>query len=81
MYAGLRQYGYIGASRLYAEMELDCFFAQIIGAKDSLLMRINEKLGLGVDDKVVNLDEVYNRLKSQDKEYIVKELKTLKSKR
>ena len=54
-----KQYGHIGANRLYAEMELDCFFAQIIGAKDSLLMRINEKLGLGIDDKVVNLDEVY----------------------
>lgn len=55
-----KKYGHImGKGRIYAEMELDCYFAQIIGAKDSLLMRINEDVGLGIDDKNVNLDEVF----------------------
>jgi hypothetical protein len=40
------KHGHImGRRRISAEMELDCYFAQIIGAKDSLLIRINEKVG------------------------------------
>src|SRR2546422_2622620 len=36
-----RKYGHIaGRGKMYAEMEIDCFFAQIIGAKDSLLTKI-----------------------------------------
>jgi hypothetical protein len=72
------KHGHImGRRRIGAEMELDCYFAQIIGAKDLLLMRINEKVGLGINDKDVNLDVVYERLKSQGKEDLVKELKSL----
>lgn len=40
--------GIMGNRRVYAEIEIDCFFAQIIGTKDSLLVQINEKLGLGL---------------------------------
>jgi hypothetical protein len=44
-------------------MEIDCFFAQIIGAKDSLLVKINEKFDLNIPINEVNLDTVYRKLK------------------
>ena len=72
-----KKHGHIGKRRLYAEMEIDCFFAQIVGAKDSLLMKINEELKLGIDVREVDLDEVYTKLKWTNKEHILKELKTL----
>ena len=44
-------------------MEVDSFFAQIIGAKDSLLVQINEKLGLAIPLKNVSLyrNSVYDK--------------------
>lgn len=47
------QYGGImGINRIYAEDELDCYFAQLIGAKDALLMLINKKTGLNLHEKM-----------------------------
>jgi hypothetical protein len=40
--------GIAGKYKIYAEDELDCFFAQIIGARDSLLILINDELVLGL---------------------------------
>jgi hypothetical protein len=55
--------GIITKNRICAEMEIDCFFAQIIGAKDSLLVKINEKFGFNMPINEVNLDTVYCKLK------------------
>ncbi len=42
------KYNNILSDRLNSEQEIDCFFAQLIGAKDALLVHINEKLNLGL---------------------------------
>jgi hypothetical protein len=55
----------IGEGRINAEMELDCYFAQIIGAKDSLLMRINEKIGLSEIPAQTHLILIMPPLKDQ----------------
>jgi hypothetical protein len=57
------KHGIITKNRIYAEMEIDYFFAQIIGAKDSLLVKINEKFDLNIPINEVNLDTVYRKLK------------------
>ena len=57
-------------------MEIDCFFAQIIGAKDSLPVQINEKLGLAIPHKKVDLDSVYDK-KPIKKEHLLADLKTM----
>lgn len=43
-----RKYNNILSDRLNSEQEIDCFFAQLIGAKDALLVHINGKLNLGI---------------------------------
>lgn len=48
-------------------MEIDCFLAQILGARDSFLFQINQKLGLGVDDKNVELGSVQAELSKKGK--------------
>ncbi len=63
--------------RVNAEMEIDCFFAELIGAKDSLLIYINEKLNLGLTLKDVTLDKVNSKLKAMQKQDIVEELNKL----
>jgi hypothetical protein len=63
-----KRYGTImGKGRIYAEMEIDCFFAQIMGAKDSLLVQINEKLKLGLPIDMVELGLINNKLNSINK--------------
>ena len=59
--------GIMGRRRVYAEMEIDCFFAQIIGAKDSLLVQINEKLGLGLSIQNAKVENINPKLKSLNK--------------
>jgi hypothetical protein len=48
-------------------VEIDCFLAQILGARDSFLFQINQKLELGVDDKNVELGSVQAELSKEGK--------------
>jgi len=66
--------------RINAEMEIDCFFAQTIGAKDSLLIHINEKLNLGIPIEDVNLESINAKIKRTDKQPVLDELNKLSSK-
>ena len=63
---------------IYAEDELDCYFAQILGARDALLMLINEKLLLNLLEKDVNVESIKKELKIK-KQNILKELNDLSS--
>src|SRR5918994_6535754 len=60
--------GIMGINRIYAEDELDCYFAQIIGARDALLMLINEKFDLKLSEKEVELGSIYRELKNKGKQ-------------
>jgi hypothetical protein len=73
------KYGIITKNRVYAEMEIDCFFAQIIGATDSLLVKINEKFGFNISINEVNLDTVYSKLKCIGRGDLLADLKTMAS--
>src|SRR5918996_2389227 len=69
--------GIMGKNRIYAEDELDCYFAQIIGAKDSLLMSINGNLKLNIPEDKVTLKTVSEKLEKIDKQEIIDELNAL----
>ena len=69
--------GIMGINRIYAEDELDCYFAQIIGARDALLMLINEKLHLKLLEKDVNVESIKKELTKIKKQNILKELDVL----
>jgi hypothetical protein len=61
-------------TRIFTELEIDCFFSQIVGAKDSLLFQINEKLGLGILFKDVEIGRVQGELGKKGKEKLLKKL-------
>lgn len=61
-------------TRISAEIEIDCFLAQIIGAKDSLLFQINKKLRLGIADKDVDVGRVQTELNNNGKGNLLKSL-------
>jgi hypothetical protein len=63
--------GIMGKHRIYAEDELDCYFAQITGARDALLMLINEKLHLNLSEKNVHVKSINEKLESQNKKHIL----------
>ena len=71
--------GIMGKNRIYAEDELDCYFAQIIGARDALLMLINEKLHLNLLEKDVGVESIKKELNRIKKQNIIKELDDLSS--
>jgi Cthe_2314-like HEPN len=71
------KYGIITKDRVYAEMEIDCFFAQIIGAADSLLFKINERFSLNITPNKIDLDSVYQKLKSIDRGDLLADLKKM----
>lgn len=71
--------GIMGKNRIYAEDELDCYFAQILGARDALLMLINEKFDLGLSEKDVELGSINRELKSIGKQNIIDKLNKLSS--
>lgn len=66
--------GIMGKYRIYAESELDCYFAQIIGARDSLPILVNNKLRLGINEKKVDIHSINRKLKERGKQYILKDL-------
>lgn len=51
-------------SRIRFEDELECLLAHLIGARDALLMRIRDKLGLPLKDNEVCLSNINRELKS-----------------
>jgi hypothetical protein len=71
--------GIMGKNRIYAEDELDYYFAQILGARDALLMLINEKFDLGLSEKDVELGSINRELKSIGKQNIIDKLNKLSS--
>src|SRR5690242_13274905 len=63
------KYGNIAViqARLQVEMEIDSFFAEIIGAVNSLLLKINEKFELGLDNNQADFERVQSGLSSRTK--------------
>lgn len=72
-----KKYRNILIDRINAEIQIDCYFAQIIGAKDSLLVQINEKENLGLQLDEVNLKTLNTKL--NNKKDILEELNRLSS--
>lgn len=54
-------------ARIEVEMEVDCFLAQLVGAVDSLLFLINERLELGVSIDRVDFANVQSALSAKTK--------------
>lgn len=69
----------MGKGKIPAEIEIDNFFAEIIGAKDSLLIQINEKLNLKIPIKDVRGDTINVELKTIGKQDVLSELNNLAS--
>ncbi len=74
-----KEHNNIFIDRVNAEIEIDCFFAQIIGAKDFLLVFINDKLNLGLRIEDVCLLNINYELKKINKQNIIEELNKLSS--
>ncbi len=53
--------------RIEVEMEVDCFLSQLVGAVDSLLFQINDRLDLGVSADRVNFANVQSALSAKTK--------------
>jgi hypothetical protein len=56
-----------GNARIEVEMEVDCFLSQLVGAVDSLLFQINDRLDLGVPTDRVNIANVQSALSAKTK--------------
>jgi hypothetical protein len=70
-----QKHGNILHDRVNAEMQIDCFFAQLIAAKDSLLVKISEKKNLGLSIDKVDLCSINDKLnKIYGNHEIVREL-------
>ncbi len=54
-------------ARIEVEMEVDCFLSQLIGAVDSLLFQINDRLNLGISTNQVNFANVKSALSDKTK--------------
>jgi Cthe_2314-like HEPN len=74
-----RVHGNINKLRLQSEMEMDCFLAHIIGAKDALLVEINNKLNLHIPIEKIELKTVNKKLKRRNKEELLKYLNKISS--
>jgi len=66
-------------SRVYSEMEIECLLLQLVGSVDALLFRINDKLGLGLDEKSIYSNEntvktISNKLNTLGKGKLLTEL-------
>ena len=48
-------------------MEADCFLSQLVGAVDSLLFQINDRLDLGIPTDRVNFSDVQSALSAKTK--------------
>ena len=54
-------------ARIEVEMEVDCFLSQLVGAADSLLFQINDRLDLGIPTDRVNFANVQSALSAKTK--------------
>lgn len=54
-------------ARIEVEMEVDCLLSQLVGAVDSLLFQINERLDLGIPTDRVNFVDVQSALSAKTK--------------
>jgi hypothetical protein len=54
-------------ARIEVEMEADCFLSQLVGAVDSLLFQINDRLDLGIPTDRVNFFDVQSALSAKTK--------------
>jgi hypothetical protein len=54
-------------ARIEVEMEVDCFLSQLVGAVDSLLFQINDRLDLGISADRVNFANVQSALSAKTK--------------
>ena len=54
-------------ARIEVEMEVDCFLSQLVGAMDSLLFQINDRLDLGIPTERVNFANVQSALSAKTK--------------
>ena len=54
-------------ARIEVEMEVDCFLSQLVGAVDSLLFQINDRLDLGIPTDRVNFTNVQSALSAKTK--------------
>ena len=54
-------------ARIEVEMEVDCFLSQLVGAVDSLLFQINDRLDLGIPTDRVNFADVQSALSAKTK--------------
>ncbi|MGH9982468.1 MAG: hypothetical protein ACRD8W_00750 [Nitrososphaeraceae archaeon] len=60
-------------------MEIECLLAQLIGSVDALLIRINSKLGLELDEKLIYSNEstvniINNKLEAEGKGRLLNDL-------
>ncbi len=53
--------------RIEVEMEVDCLLSQLVGAVDSLLFQINDRLDLGISTDRVNFANVQSALSAKTK--------------
>ena len=54
-------------ARIEVEIEADCFLSQLVGAVDSLLFQINDRLDLGIPTDRVNFSDVQSALSAKTK--------------
>jgi hypothetical protein len=54
-------------ARIEVEMEVDCFLSQLVGAVESLLFQINDRLDLGIPTDRVNIANVQSALSAKTK--------------
>ena len=54
-------------ARIEVEVEADCFLSQLVGAVDSLLFQINDRLDLGIPTDRVNFSDVQSALSAKTK--------------
>src|SRR3712207_2074802 len=54
-------------ARIEVEMEVDCFLSQLVGAVDSLLFQINDRLDLGIPADRVSFANVQSALSAKTK--------------
>ena len=69
--------GIMGKNRIYAEDELDCYFAQLISAEDSLLNLINSKLKLDIPEDKVTLARINTELEKRSMQDLVTDFNSL----
>jgi hypothetical protein len=66
-------------SRVYSETQIESLLFQLVGLVDALLIRVNDKLDLGLNEKSIysnkkTVEQISNKLKTQGKGELLTEL-------